>query len=461
MRRFRTDESGQSLLLVVVAMTVILAVAAFAIDAASWMARHHQAQVVADSAALAAANCLANPGSSPGSIDLSGTVTTVPACSSSTDTTAATAVAELYARANGVTLTNPSRQISFDTGNDHVTIDASAASSSFFAGLFGIHSTTQSAGAQAKWTAATSTSCASPGNSCAAVFAMGTSCTNSLSIPGGSPIIFNGSTDTLTGLVHSNGSIYEAGGGGQTLGPTTFGNGAGCEIDTDYESGDTWDGSSTKPSSGEAPIMTWPQDFTKIVTACGSGHSYACTGPAGTPSYCTEAAGSRGSSPIKSASATGFTYGSRSEVPPSGQVWCAYGSGTPSDPSTWNGLIYLEADSTAVTGNWIGGTIEFGQNGWKLSPKLASFPVLYATGGGDCSSGANGGVCMTGGSQTVNGSVFAPNGWIQFNGAGSSTQNFLEAQGINFIGGQEHITGDGPSSLAVTTTATGSDSLTQ
>ncbi|HWD70671.1 MAG TPA: pilus assembly protein TadG-related protein, partial [Solirubrobacteraceae bacterium] len=61
LRSFRGDESGQSLIVIVSAMTVLLGIAAFAIDTANWMVRHHDAQVVADSAALAAAQCLANP----------------------------------------------------------------------------------------------------------------------------------------------------------------------------------------------------------------------------------------------------------------------------------------------------------------------------------------------------------------------------------------------------------------
>src|SRR5579875_1464370 len=449
-------DSGQSLVLVTLAMAVILAVAALAIDAASWRNRHHQTQVVADAAALAAANCLAHPGTSATSIVTDGTRTSVPACSSSTDTADATTVAEDYARANGVTIT-PS-QITFNTSTDTVTISATATSPSFFAGVFGIGSTHQTAGAQARWTAGSS-SCSTPGESCAAVFAMGTSCVNSDSVPNGSPIIFNGSSDTIAGAVHSNGSIYEAGGGGQTLGPTSFGNGSGCEIDTDYETGDTWNGSSTKPSTGSPPITSWPEDFTKVVTPCGSSYSYACTGPYGTPSYCTQAAGTKGYSSANGAgSAGGFDYGSKSENPASGQVWCAYGSGNPADPSTWNGLIYLQSDSIGVTGNWIGGTIEFGQNGWDLSPQLQNFPVLYATGSGDCSNGNNGGVCMTGGSQTINGSVFAPNGWIQFNGAGTTTENFLEGQGIDFIGGNQSIVGTGPTNIGGPSSP-GTDSL--
>ena len=48
-------------------MTDALAMAAIAIDISQWYTVRHQAQVTADSAALAAANCLAFPGNGPAS----------------------------------------------------------------------------------------------------------------------------------------------------------------------------------------------------------------------------------------------------------------------------------------------------------------------------------------------------------------------------------------------------------
>ena len=125
LRKLIRDESGQSLVVVVSSMTVLLGVAAFGIDAATWMAKHHQAQVVADSAALAAAHCLANPGQS-GSIVLNGTQTTVPACTSGTDTTDADQVAIEYAAANGLTIT--ASNVNVNTTSDTVSVNAPATS---------------------------------------------------------------------------------------------------------------------------------------------------------------------------------------------------------------------------------------------------------------------------------------------------------------------------------------------
>ena len=59
MWRRAADERGQSLVIVTLAMVVVLGMAAVAIDVATWYQKHHQAQVAADAAALAGANCMA------------------------------------------------------------------------------------------------------------------------------------------------------------------------------------------------------------------------------------------------------------------------------------------------------------------------------------------------------------------------------------------------------------------
>ncbi len=83
-----------------------------------------------------------------------------------------------------------------------------------------------------------------------------------------------------------------------------------------------------------------------------------------------------------------------------------------SAPSTWNGLIYFkdQGPSSTITGDWIGGTIELGGAGWTLSTDLTTFPTIYATGSGNCSPESSGGMCTSGGSQTINGAIFAPLG---------------------------------------------------
>jgi Flp pilus assembly protein TadG len=405
------------LVIVAIAMLALLGVAALTIDVGSWYVKRHQAQVAADAAALAAANCLATG-----------------ACTSTAANGDAAQVATTISQANGVSL--PTGAVSF-SGNT-VTVKASTSAPAYFA--IHIGGTTPSASATATWTPAT-TPCSSPGSGCAAVFAMSQTCTPA----GSSPIVLNGAGDTITGTVQSNGSIDEVG-RNEALGSTTFGNGSGCTITTGG-TGDTWGGSSTQPTIGQAPALAWPDDYTQAVTSCGSGYAYACTGPSGTPSYCTQAAQT-------------FTFGSGQTTLTPGQVWCAYGaSGTPSKPATWNGLIYFQSTTVTVTGNWFGGTIELG-HAENLSPYLPTptFPVMYATGSGDCTSASIGGVCMSAANQNITGAIFAPNGTIEFNGASSTTDDFLEAQDIDFVGGS--VTGDGPTTVTGGTGTPGSDSLT-
>ena len=120
------------------AMFMLMAMSALAVDTARWYQRHHQAQVAADSASLAAANCLANAGFGK-------------SCTSPTDTTDAIAVAETIASDNGVTLT--ASQFSFAGGK--VTINDGASSGSVFAGVAGINTVNLNANASAGFTPGT------------------------------------------------------------------------------------------------------------------------------------------------------------------------------------------------------------------------------------------------------------------------------------------------------------------
>jgi Flp pilus assembly protein TadG len=477
LRTLRSDQSGQSLIIVALAMVVILGIAAMTIDVGSWYVKHHQAQVTADAAALAASNCLADAG--PGQT-----------CTSTTDTTDAATVATTIAKDNGVTI--PASDVSF-SGNS-VTVTAPNSAPAFFANAFGIHSTTPTGHATAAWTPPSSSSCSTPGNSCAAVFAMGSSCSNTGSQPGGSPIIFSGSGNTITGIVHSNGSIYEAGGGDQTLGPTTYGNGSGCEIDTSNESGDTWNGSSTKPSVGEAPVSTWPDDYSTILTACGGSGQPACTGPCvnhnmgsssssttpaispdpctppagGTTDNCAQASdGCTGTPAYCTQGAASYLFGNGAASLSTDNVWCAFGTGSPSSPATYTGLIEFQSgslgsSSTPIYGTWMGGTIDVDHKSYlSTQTSTPTYPVFYSAGSGNCSSSTSGGVCMTASGNEINGAIFAPNGWIEFNGGNTTTDNFLEAQDIYFNGGTNNILGEGPTSVTGGASTPGSDSLTQ
>lgn len=164
LRGARDGQAGQSLPVIILSMAVIIAIAAFAIDVASWYAKHHQTQVAADSAALAAANCLANGAKGQGP------------CSSATDYTEATTIAVRYANDNGISIT--SSDVTF--GNARVTVNAQATSPAWFSRLFGIKNGVVGAAAEASSTWSASSTCVTSGASnCLSFFAGNTTCPSS------------------------------------------------------------------------------------------------------------------------------------------------------------------------------------------------------------------------------------------------------------------------------------------
>ncbi len=395
-------------------MAVILGMGAIAIDISQWYGTRHQAQTAADSAALAGANCMADGGTSA--------------------STSCGLVPGTYASDNGM----PSSTVQFNApAAGEVTVTVTAKGANVFGTSLGITPPTYTEQAVATWQVNPS-ACTT---NCSAIFAMGAP-------TGGTcptDITLNGKGDTTLGIVHANGSISENG-TGQSLGTVSY--------------GPTVGGCSYSPSSGstptvanatsEAPITSWPTDYSTILTACGGTGEVACTGPSGTPAYCTQAAAN-------------FTF---SASPSSGQVWCAYGTGNPTNPADYTGAINFGSQNETATGTWIGGTINVGAKGDTLSVPTTTptYPLFYAS-----SSGLSCGntspitvpvaVCMTGQNAIANGDIFAPTGTIVFNGAGS-TLNFLEAQAIDFVGGS--VTGDGPNYAGSgTVTGPGTDQLTQ
>src|SRR5581483_3671791 len=199
----------------------------------------------------------------------------------------------------------------------------------------------------------TGTPCVTPGNTCYAIFAADTSCTS-----GHYGVTFNGAGDVVTGGVHSNGSI-DLIGGSQKLGPTTYGNGSGCTVTTGG-SGDTY---SSGPTA-EAPL-SWPLDYSKILTACGATGQVACSGPGGTPSYCTVA--STSTITIGPGAANG--------------VYCAVGTGRASDPSTYTGYIDLTDTNTSpiVSVTMVAGAVQCGVKQCAAQSFNSTYPLIYAS----------------------------------------------------------------------------------
>ena len=402
-RRLRSD-AGQSMALTATAMTVVLGMGAISVDMATWYQKHHQAQVAADAAALAAANCMADVG-----------ITGSTFSNQCTTTSDAANVATTYAADNGVTLTNPS-DVTF--GKLTVTVTTPDPAPALFAAVLGIRQSTQTATATATWSAPISNTCSTGQESsgaCYLIFAKDTNCSdNTLNLS-------NNGNVTVTGGVWSNGNLNTAGADNNSQwGNVVDGNGSGCKW--------TQGPHNPKFTSGptqEAPIATYPRDYSTVITACGT--SGVTCGPSGTPSYCTD-------------SAQDFT----SFTPTTNTVYCAWGTGTPSDPSTWNGTITSSASSAGIfSDSFIGGTVNLtlgpGSQTWTpaLSTSLGSL-FVYAVGTGTAAT------ISTQGSATVTGDIFAPNGKINASTQGSGIfTSFVEAQDVSINAGGG-LQGDGP-----------------
>jgi hypothetical protein len=228
----------------------------------TWYEKHHEAQVAADGAALAAANCMANAGSSGDS------------CTSATDTTDATTVAETYASDNGVTIT--SSDISFNMTKDTVTVTTPNPAPAFFATIFGIHSTTPTANSTAMWSseqASTCTTAEEAKGDCYALFAYDSVCSND-----GVDVTTNNTV--INGAIHSNGDISNNGNNNTKLdGPNSYGSGSGCKNPS---------GSKSVTEVQDPSPLCYPVDYSGLTPNPGScGGTDASPAWTATSSYCT------------------------------------------------------------------------------------------------------------------------------------------------------------------------------
>jgi Flp pilus assembly protein TadG len=445
-RRCR-EESGAVLVLVAIMIPVFLGLAALSVDLGYFYQQQRKVQSTADSAALAGAQAL------------------------STSTAAATSQAKAYVIANmpnvpqvytcstteptqpaqpGVCITNPT------TTQVKVAVWETAAS--FFGNSFGITSANVAASATAAATAG-STSCATPGNTCLAMFAMDSSCTP------GTGITFGGGGNTLTGGVQSNGALNVGNGNSKFLGITVYGNGiiAGtsnpCAV---LPSG--YAGQSNTFASGptaQAPICStcWPINYAADFPACTGA---ACTGPGGTPSFCTQ------SSTLASWLLVSYNPGTLT----SNNIYCGVGTGTASTPTTWNGAIIAnQTGKTPIESTYVAGSVTLGggssleacgyaSSGYAASgcsaavpnPTTSNYPLIYAV-------GTTPNPIVNGGSgAALVGDIFAPHGTIAFAGGGN-TVSFAEAQSVNYAGGGD--TGDGPLTSGTGSASSGSIALIQ
>jgi hypothetical protein len=431
-------EGGQSLVIIIFAMSMLLAMAAIAIDISQWYTARHQAQVTADSAALAAANCLAFPGNGP-----------APQCASpGIDQTDAKAVAAGYS-ANGVTVSTGN--VAINTTSYTVTVKANITSGTVFASLFGIGARNITATAVASFTAEP-TSCS--GASCDFMFADDSNCSNPNA---GITIDATNGNVAIAGNIQTNGNLNVAVNGNPTLGTGQYGPGTSC---TGPSSSKGW----SEAPAAELATTSYPIDYTQDFPACGG------TGPAcassGYPTYCTKV----------QANFTNLT-------PATDNIYCATGtvggSVVASDPSTWNGQITLSGGGTTFD-TFVGGTITYDIGDNHLSacgyqqpplkyaaancsssvptPTTGNYPVFYATAATSTAINLSGS-----GNGTLSGDVFAGNGTVaigQITGT-PTLLTFIEGYDIVVQKIAGTVTGDGPAAGSSGTGGPPGDSLTQ
>ena len=420
-RRLAREEHGTVIFISAAAMFMLMAMSALAVDTARWYQRHHQAQVAADAASLAAANCLANAGFGK-------------TCTSGTDTTDAIAVAQTIASDNGVTLTTS--QFSFAGGK--VTINDGASAGSVFAGIAGINTVSLSANASAGFrpgTVSTSTSTypttitttgtiTNPVTTTTPIVTTTpTTTTQTVTTPvTGSPLVMfamdtncadngvyqQGGSTVINGGVFSNSSIF-LDVGGSSYQSLTYGAGAGCKATIEGDSGVC---PNCSPSAAAAPITSWPVPY----------GSSADPLPACTNTYTGSGTWSIGNQPTSTP-----------------QVFC-YPGGTILLTGWGNGYM----DDTFLCGSI---SMQGGGVGMSAEDYPANKLLVYATGTGTAA-------MLTNGAGTMKGDIFTPNGTVGFNSGSNSFTGLLEGLDVNFSGGGNGI-GDGPTTYGfVTSTQT-------
>lgn len=402
--RRNAAQDGVVLVLTAILLVVLLGMAALAIDTGGMDQAQTQAQQAADAAALAAADSLPTAG---------------------TASTSATT----YANDNdpGATV---SVQTPYNGSSYEVRVSVTATRSNSFGAILHQPTTTVSAAAVAK--AMPQNNCSDPGDQgCYAIFAMDSSSCGIL-LASHYALTIDQWYDTIVGQIHSNGAVLNNS-EFSSFGPSTYSNASPCSFNTLF----MFDTFSAGPTA-EAPITTWPVDYSTDFPACGSTDD-ACTGPGGTPSFCTVASTTIWWAP----------------TPTSGNIYCAVGSGTASTPSTWNGNLAIGSAQVGSSGqpmiaSYVGGTVYtnasndnleacgYSTTGFQSStcnapaPALENYPLIYATSGNITSDSAN---------TTLTGDLFAPSGTIADWAIGGSV-GFLEGYDVWYEGA---FNGDGPS----------------
>jgi hypothetical protein len=404
-RRVRLrGQDGQSLIIVTLAMFVVLGISATAIDLAQWYQRHHQAQLAADAAALAAANCLNRQ--SVG-------------CTSATDTLGANNVATIYARTNAIPTTSGSSVTSaVNTTAASVTVSTTTPGSVFLAGVVGV-SASVSARAVASYDA--------PGTVPYSLFAGNSTCGTNLGIyfdSGG-----NGNADVQG--IHSNGTLVLNGHSNHTVsGTVTYTAGPPpapvCQSANDYStssSSDVITSSGTTalaypeiPSTPSCPVANQATDFWSTDKANAEGKKIAPSGGV----YCIVPSIGTGST---------STFVTNASCP-----------NTSGNNSSWDGqtdTIYIGSN---VSGDeFVGPCNQLDASGMMTgyTPSPAPTtpnPLIYGTLNTTSSNGGTTDTWVTlgGNNQTLNAPyIYDPTGTVEVSGNSQTMTSFFEAYNVH------------------------------
>ncbi len=341
-----------------------------------------------------------------------------------------------------------------------MTVSASKTGAGMFSKLLGINSTTETAGSTAGWAATASTVCTAAlqaAGDCYAIYAANQTCGSN------NGFVAYETSEQVIGAIHSQGSLNISDGSFAFLGPITYSTG-NCTY-THQQNATIASGGSyyTPAGGGQRAGHYWPTDYTTIFSTCSATGTYQCTsssaanGVSGSPSYCTYA----------TTSTSGFTFGwvnGTDEVPIAGSTYCSIGTGTISNPATWNGPITFSNGATLGTSSnplavtFIGGYVNATSSTLYLKPAVSGC-LIYAADADSAAGGTGYAIEFENGTYNFTGTMFAPKGTISLNST-STTAAFLEAQNVDTI--NLSFQGDGPVAPGTSTSSTsGTDSLVQ
>jgi hypothetical protein len=392
------EESGQSLLVVVLAMFLVIGLCGFVINEAQWLVARHRAQVTADSMALAAANYMAtNP--------------TAPATSGQN-------VGQDTHYTNGSGLVPNSATVSVDTSSGKVTAVVTTSGTTEFASAVGIGSPTIRATAVASYLG---------GSSPYALFAAGT-CSGAYQ---GSVVLNLNGNVTVSG-VHSNGNLSGQLGNNTTL--TTMSD--GCTNSLKDGSGA---GAPLVPAVPSPTSLSWPVPFDSTGCQLANGTScYFDTNAADLSTTCTYVAGT---------TIPGSLQGMITSSGPNITITSSIHLGSPTVLCAPNGTITIGANNVTFYGTLYANTVSANGNSLTVIPPPNDLGV-YVSGTSGLQLNPGNGNGKGSNNVTLTGAyVYAPHDTVTLGGNNGS--GFVESQSISVSGNNWSFTGTGPTDTYV------------